>query len=225
MVYVPAGEFEMSSTEGDDDEQPVHTVALDGFWIDQTKVTNGQYQQCVEAGDCDPPLLSNSSSRDPYYGNSTYDDYPVIYVGWFQANAYCGWVEARLPTEAKWEYAARGTDGLEYPWGNAVPDATLLNYDGNVGDTTAVGSYPDGASWCDVQDLAGNVREWVADWKRGYPSGRQVNPTGPTFGESPVLRGGSWSSSANDVRGANRNWFNPDDRYSYIGFRCASGSE
>jgi serine/threonine-protein kinase len=214
MVYVPGGEFEAGSDDDGvdytlqlcdeyrhdcerewfEDEQPMHPVALDGFWIDQTEVTNAQYRQCVEAGDCDPPPNSSSSTRDFYHGNSTYDDYPVIYVSWHQANAYCEWAGTRLPTEAEWEYAARGTDGWEYPWGNAVPDATLLNYNGNVGDTTAVGSYPDGASWCGALDMAGNVWEWVADWYASdyYRRSPSHNPTGPSSGEYRVLRGGAW---------------------------------
>ncbi|MCK4315304.1 MAG: SUMF1/EgtB/PvdO family nonheme iron enzyme, partial [Anaerolineae bacterium] len=220
MVYVPAGEFEMGSTEGDDDEQPVHTVALDGFWIDQTEVTNAQYRQCVEAGDCDPPLHSNSSTRDSYYGNSTYDDYPVIHVSWFQANAYCEWAGARLPTEAEWEYAARGPNGLIYPWGNSAPNDTLLNYNRNVGDTTEAGSYLDGASWCDVQDLAGNVWEWVADWYEDYPSTAQTNPTGPAGGDYKVLRGGGWLISQSYVRAVSRYHYTPGHRTHFVGFRC-----
>ena len=226
MVYVPAGEFEMGSTEGDSDEQPVHTVALDGFWIDQTEVTNGQYRQCVEAGDCDPPSSSSSSTRDSYYGDSTYHDYPVIRVSWHQANAYCEWAGARLPTEAEWEYAARGPNGLIYPWGNSAPNDTLLNYNYNVGDTTETGSYLNGASWCNALDMAGNVWEWVADWYGDYPSGRQVNPTGSSSGGQRVLRGGSWDMGAHYVRSATRNGNAPYiTGYDDPGFRCASGSE
>jgi len=224
MVYVPAGEFEMGSTE-DSNEQPVHTVALDGFWIDRTEVTNGQYQRCVEAGDCDPPAESDSSTRDAYYSNSAYDDYPVIYVSWHQAADYCAWAGGRLPTEAEWEYAAQGPDGLIYPWGDGSPDDTLLNYGENVGDTTEVGSYPNGASWCGALDMAGNVWEWVADWYGDYPSGRQVNPAGPSSGEFRVLRGGSWSSGAYYARSASRGRNLPDLRGNYYGFRCARGSE
>ena len=147
MVYVPAGEFEMGSDDGEvdyalqlcneyfgdcerewfEDEQPVHTVALDGFWIDQTEVTNGQYRRCVKSGACDSPAESSSSTHDSYYGNSAYDDYPVIYVSWHQAAAHCVWAGARLPTEAEWEYAARGPQGRVFPWGNEF-DGMRLNY-------------------------------------------------------------------------------------------------
>ena len=258
MVYVPAGEFEMGSDDDDvdhalqlcneyyddcerewfEDEQPAHTVALDSFWIDQTEVTNGQYERCVEAGACDPPQESGSWMRDSYYGNSSYDDYPVIYVSWLQADAYCEWAEARLPTEAEWEYAARGPEGQVFLWGDEF-DGTRLNYcDANCGadhadkrvddgyaDTAPVGSYLGGASWCDAQDLAGNVWEWVADWKGDYPSGRQVNPTGPSSGDYRVLRGGSWLFAADYARSAYRFGFFPGGAYGDIGFRCARGSE
>jgi len=207
MVYVPAGEFEMGSTEGNDDEKPVHTVALDGFWVDRTEVTNAQYLRCVEAGDCSPPRESGSYTRDPYYGNSTYDDYPVIYVTWYQAADYCA-------------------DGRTYPWGDGAPDCSKANYRGVdgfcVGDTSAVGSYPAGASWCGALDMAGNVWEWVADWYGDYPSGRQVNPTGPSSGEYRVLRGGSWLDSRNHARCAFRNWGRILTHwYDHVGFRCA----
>ena len=261
MVYVPAGEFEMGSTDAevddalelcneyyDDcgrwwfvDEQPVHTVALDGFWIDQTEVTNAQYQRCVEAGDCSPPGESSTYTRDSYYGNRSYDDYPIIYVGWQQAADYCAWAEARLPTEAEWEYAARGPEGWAFPWGDEF-DGKRLNYcdarcllswadetvDDGHADTAPAGSYPSGASWCGALDLAGNVREWVADWYEDsygdYPSGRRVDPTGPPSGEYQVLRGGSCLNYPSHVRCASRSALLPDYWNLYVGFRCAKGS-
>jgi formylglycine-generating enzyme required for sulfatase activity/tRNA A-37 threonylcarbamoyl transferase component Bud32 len=225
MVYVPGGEFEMGSTEGDENEQPVHIVALDGFWIDQTEVTNAQYQSCVDAGGCEPPSERRSPTRPEYYGNSVYDDYPVIQASWYQARTYCESVGARLPTEAEWEYAARGSDSLVYPWGDSPPSDALANCCYNVGDTTRVGSYPDGTGWCGALDMAGNVWEWVADWYGEYPSERQVSPAGPSSGKLRVLRGGSWGYGQDFARCAYRHSDHPDDFGGHVGFRCARGSE
>jgi formylglycine-generating enzyme required for sulfatase activity/tRNA A-37 threonylcarbamoyl transferase component Bud32 len=221
MVYVPAGKFEMGSTDGDDGEQPVHAVALDGFWIGRTEVTNGQYARCVAAGTCKPPE-GGFLSR---YGDSDYDDYPVAWVDWYQGAAYCEWAGARLPTEAEWEYAARGPEGYVYPWGNDAPDCDRANYGGCVGDLVAVGSYPTGASWCGALDLAGNAWEWVADWYGRYSSRRQVNPQGPPSGDGRVLRGGQWGTPPFYLRSASRTWVVPGDHSNVIGFRCAESSE
>jgi formylglycine-generating enzyme required for sulfatase activity len=219
MFYVPGGTCQMGSAKREN-EQPVHAVTLDDFWIDQTEVTNAQYARCVAAGRCSPPSRPFSVARDSYYGDSQYDDYPVIYVGWNDATTYCQWAGGRLPTEAEWEYAARGSDGHFYPWGNDPPNDTLANYAGNVGDTTKVGSYPDGQSWVGAMDMAGNVWEWVNDWYGSYPSEPQVNPTGPASGEYRVLRGGGWNANVGYVRTANRLSDRPDLRYADIGFRC-----
>jgi formylglycine-generating enzyme required for sulfatase activity len=220
LFYVPGGIFQMGSAEGDAEEQPVHSVTLDSFWIDQTEVTNAQYARCVATGVCSSPSPLSSVTRDSYYGDSQYDDYPVIYVTWDQARTYCQWVGGRLPTEAEWEYAARGPDGHLYPWGNDRTNDRLANYAGNVGDTTRVGSYPDGQSWVGAMDMAGNVWEWVNDWYGGYPSEAQVNPTGPASGPGRVLRGGSWLNNGEGVRAAGRPNSRPDLRYDSLGFRC-----
>src|SRR5690606_19387879 len=142
----------------------IHTVYLDAYWIDQTEVTNALFAKCVEDGDCTPPVQSVSSAGLPYYGNPRYDNFPVMRVNWYQANAYCQWADRRLPTEAEWEKAARGTDGRTYPWGNETLNSNLLNHNYSVGDTTEVGSYPAGASVYGALDMAGNVGEWVNDW-------------------------------------------------------------
>jgi formylglycine-generating enzyme required for sulfatase activity len=255
MVYVPAGEFTMGSTDEEADaalalcgeyrsncerhwfehELPAHTVALDGFWIDRTEVTNEQYALCVADRACKPPRQTGSDTRESYYGDSSYDDYPVIYVDWYRADAYCEWAGARLPTEAQWEYAARGPEGHIFPWGDEL-DGTRLNYcdasceddwadesfDDGYPDTAPVGSYLDGASWVGALDLAGNVWEWTANWYEEYPSGRQENPTGPASGEYRVVRGGGWISSWSGVRSAYRNHDRPGVRYFFLGFRCAA---
>jgi len=226
MVFVPAGEFIMGSPEGegDDDEDPQHTVYLDAFYIDKYEVTNAGYKGCVDDGVCDPPSRNSSSTRDSYYGNPEYDDYPVIYVSWYDAKAYCEWKGMRLPTEAEWEKAARGTDGREYPWGNGAPDEAKLNYDKNVGDTTEVGSYPGGASPYGAMDMAGNVWEWVADWHDAgyYSAAPERNPQGPDYGPYRVLRGSSWDYSRSWARCAVRRGVFPDLRSDNRGVRCCA---
>jgi formylglycine-generating enzyme required for sulfatase activity len=226
MVFVPAGEFIMGSPQGEggDDERPQREVYLDAFYIGKYEVTNAEYKECVDARRCNPPSQISSSTRDSYYGNPEYDNYPVIYVSWDDVQAYCDWKDVRLPTEAEWEKAARGTDGREYPWGNETPDETKLNYADNVGDTTEVGSYPDGASPYGVMDMAGNVWEWVADWYDAdyYREPPERNPQGPDSGEYRVLRGGSWRYGRSSVRCAYRNRYNPDYRNLSIGFRVAA---
>ncbi len=228
MVYVPAGEFLMGSDPAKDkdtqsEEQPQHSVYLDAYWIDQTEVINGMYALCVSAGKCTPPQDDSSYLHPSYYGNSNYADYPVIYVEWNQAKAYCAWAGADLPTEAQWEKAARGTDGRLYPWGKNSPSCDLANYGGCIGDTTAVKSYESGKSLYGAYDMAGNVWEWVNDWyaTNYYSSLPERNPQGPTSGEYRVLRGGTWSSNGYYLRSAYRYRGDPSYRYYDIGFRCA----
>jgi formylglycine-generating enzyme required for sulfatase activity len=218
LVFVPAGEFTMGSNLYSD-EQPIHKVTLDSFWIDQTEVTNKMYALCVQARACQPPSSTNSHTRKDYYGVSEFDNYPVIYVDRNKAKTYCEWAGRRLPTEAEWEKAARGTDGRTYPWGNDAPNSNLLNYNKNVGDTTEVGKYPAGASIYSALDMAGNVWEWVSSLYQSYPysasDGREdLNATG-----SRVLRGGAWYDLNSGVRSASRLEFTLNS-YGYFGFRC-----
>ena len=227
MVYVPEGDFEMGSNDGDGTEQPIHTVYLDAFWIDRTEVTNAMYADCVATGSCTEPYSRESYTYNSYYGNSQFDDYPVINVDWNQAQAYCEWAGKRLPSEAEWEKAARGTDGRTYPWGDAI-DCSMANYSGKdgrcVGDTTTAGSYPQGASSYGALDMAGNVWEWVADWYSNeyYGNSPSKNPNGPSSGGNRILRGGSWHIGDNSARSANRDAESPDSVGNSIGFRCAA---
>lgn len=238
MVFVPAGEFTMGSTlqnavaecekypDSDcrtsfyEDEEPVHTVYLDGFWIYKTEVTNAMYEKCVNSGNCTAPRRSRSATRDSYYGNSEFDDFPVVYVDWYEAQEYCQWAGGRLPTEAEWEKAARGTDAYTYPWGNSAPNDLLANYRSDPGDTVAVDSYPDGASPYGALNMAGNVYEWTADWYGPYSSEYQSNPAGPVTGTQKVIRGGSWYYIEAWIRTTKRNYQSPEDDFYNVGFRC-----
>jgi uncharacterized protein (DUF885 family)/formylglycine-generating enzyme required for sulfatase activity len=257
MVYIPAGSFQMGSNREDlssilescnqypdahcypnffQHEIPQHKVTLDSFWIDQTEVTNSQYRQCVRAGACQPPVECGSGelSTPLTYSDATQSDHPVVCVNWRQAVAYCEWAGGDLPSEAQWEYAARGPDSLSFPWGNEF-DGARLNYcasncknawsDVTVDDgyayTAPVGSYPDGASWCGALDLAGNVFEWVKDWDGKYSTADDLNPSGPDNGSEKGLRGGAWYYDPSRARAATRDKASPEKRFGFLGFRCA----
>jgi formylglycine-generating enzyme required for sulfatase activity len=215
MVAVPAGEFTMGSEVGEGDEDPVHQVYLDAFWIDKTEVTNAQYRECWAAGKCQ---VSEVADNADFNG----DAQPVVGLSWHDAKAYCGWAGARLPTEAEWEKAARGIDGRIYPWGNEWDAEKVNSREGPYG-TTVVGSYPEGVSPYGALDMAGNVWEWVADWygSNYYANSPERNPTGPGSGQYRVRRGGSWYDDWSGVRCANRYWYDPGNRNNYLGFRCA----
>jgi serine/threonine-protein kinase len=226
LLYVHASEFTMGSNADRINEKPPHTVYLDAYYIDQTEVTNAMFAKCVQAGACQSPDATFSSTRGNYYGNPLFDKYPVIKVSWNDANTSCHWAGRRLPTEAEWEKAARGDDGRTYPWGNEAPNwpaSSRLNFHYNVGDTTEVGRYPDGVSPYGALDMAGNVWEWVADWygETYYAESPERNPAGPYSGDERVLRGGGWDSGTPLVRVSIRYRMNPIYRFDYLGFRCA----
>jgi formylglycine-generating enzyme required for sulfatase activity len=220
LVYVPAGQFLMGSDqadhEADQDEKPQHIPFLDAYWLDRTEVTNAMYTRCIEADACTAPM---HSARYPL---PEYAEHPVSGVTWFQAGEYCRWAGRRLPTEAEWEKAARGTDGRLYPWGNTAPDDKLLNFGKQVNNTTPVGSYPAGASPYGALDMAGNVWEWVADGydPTYYAHTPTTNPPGGISANQRVVRGGAWGVDARAVRSANRFWAFPG-RNDTDGFRCA----
>jgi eukaryotic-like serine/threonine-protein kinase len=224
MRLVSAGNFIMGNSDSQySEEKPTHTVYLDDFYIDRYEVTNVMYKACVDTGACQPPDQTTSSTRDSYYGNTEYDNFPVIFVGWEDANAYCQWRGMKLPSEAQWEKAARGPDGRTYPWGENIDD-TYANYNDSAGDTTEVGSYEKGKSPYGLYDMAGNAWEWVADWFSSsyYLDTPLTNPPGPVSGDYRVLRGGSWHNQAETVATSSRGWnqlefFENTD----FGFRCA----
>ncbi len=231
MVQVLGGTFRMGSTTGDESEGPVREVSIDTFWIDRTEVTNEQYKKFVDATGRPVPYVAESWAK-PYNWDRaarTYPDgkgnHPVVLVSWDEAAAYALWAGKRLPTEAEWEYAARGPGSRTYPWGNAW-DASRCNWlsDALVEGLAPVGSYPSGASWCGALDMAGNVWEWCADWfaPDAYSAAARRNPSGPVTGRYRVLRGGSWGSPADLCRSSARAFRPPYARSDAAGFRCAA---
>jgi formylglycine-generating enzyme required for sulfatase activity len=224
QVLVPAGEFRMGTNEkGSQKNRPAHLVMLPAFWVDQTEVTNAMYAQCFEAGACPDA----GGDANPFFGKSKYDQYPVVYVSWDAAEAYCQWAGRRLPTEAEWEKAARGTDGRNYPWGNEPPDERLANFDLNLGAPLPVDRYPLGASPYGALNMAGNVREWVTDWFHEfyYIVAPRENPQGPPDGEYKSLRGGSYLDDGTEIRTFNRFEHAPFSPGINRGFRCASNTD
>ena len=249
LVYVPAGEFLMGSVAGLTDEQPVHKVDLDAYWVDQTEVTNSMYEKCVQSGACQKP------THLIFYDDPAYKDHPVEYVSWNNAAKYCSWAGRRLLTEAEWEKVAiwdpYTNQQRVFPWGNDYDcsmgnfddetemDASLMqdgkaNCDGYV-RSAPVGSYPKGASIYGVLDLGGNVWEWVHDAfievdpfnasiQNYYAISPVKNPQGvdPKITDYRSMRGGSYNFTFGFGRSAYRLWYGLDDAYDGVGFRCGS---
>lgn len=259
MVYVSGGIFLMGSDPSVDqnaqnDELPRHEVTVNSFWLDRTEVTNNQFaifatetgyitKSEIEGGGYS--YISGSwqyilganwqQPQGPESNINDLDNHPVVLVSWDDANAYCTWAGGQLPTEAQWEYAARGNDRRLYPWGNTF-DGLKANFcdincdndsrDTNINDgykfTAPVGSFsPEGDSWVNAADMAGNVWEWVTDWwYSSYSSVPTIDPTGPTSGNYKVLRGGSWHYSSPTLRVTERSNVSPSNSYDSVGFRC-----
>jgi formylglycine-generating enzyme required for sulfatase activity len=236
MVFIPAGEFYMgcdansSLISCSSDETPLHKVYLDDYYIDVYEVSNAAYRMCVEAGICSRPALTDSLTRSRYYYETTYQDFPVIYVSWGYANTYCDWIGKRLPTEAEWEKAARGTEDVRiFPWGDSNPTCSLANSynmdvgDYCIGDTNWVKEYLNGKSIFGLLNLAGNVSEWVNDWydSEYYEISPYDNPLGPPVGTNKVVRGGSFSAYWSHLRVSDRTSVSLNRGEYYLGFRCA----
>jgi eukaryotic-like serine/threonine-protein kinase len=223
MAKVSAGEFTMGKTEPAA-HSPEHKVTLKEYLIDKTEVSVAQYKACVDCGACGAPLRDGSNTgREPYFGNPAFATYPVIYVSWKDAKAYCEGIGKRLPTEAEWEKAARGTDGRIYPWGSDAPTAKHANFGEMENDTKPVTDYDKGKSPYEVLNLAGNVWEWVADTFASdyYAKSPATDPAGPPSGVIKVARGGGFDSSLDIIKSYVRVGYTEGSAYSYLGFRCA----
>jgi formylglycine-generating enzyme required for sulfatase activity len=255
LVLVPAGNFTMGSTAYSN-EQPVHTVYLDAFYIDKYEVANAQFKSFIDAGGYTTQAFWSAAgwsvrtsggwtqplywSTGDYHSGPDWPDFPVVGVSWYEAEAYANFAGRRLPTEAEWEKAARGTDQRTYPWGNSL-DGSQTNYWGSgdpyesSGYTTPVGFYDgrlhlnplfqttNSPSFYGAYDMAGNVWEWAADWYQAnyYSVSPSSNPPGPLTGSYRTVRGGAWYNGTGSLRSAYRIGNNPADRNAFIGFRCA----
>jgi len=215
LAAIPGGQFIMGQGGADN---PQHTVSLDAFWIYRNEVTNQQYAACVAAGQCPLPDLDDNQG----YGDRTRANDPVTGVNWEEAYQYCKFVNGRLPSEAEWEKAARGPNGNLYPWGDANPSCSLLNFNNCFGGTTSVITFPKGQSYYSVFDMAGNVFEWVADWydPNYHASAPSQNPRGPAAGTQKAIRSTGFNSRLSQVTLAERFHDVASAHRPDLGFRC-----
>jgi formylglycine-generating enzyme required for sulfatase activity len=213
--------------EASDDEAPVHEVRLGAYQIGRYPVTVRDFKRFVEAdgykvvGWWQAGGFGQRKLPEGWENQLSHPNRPVVGVSWFEAAAYCRWAGHRLPTEAQWERAARGTEGRRFPWGSEPAEPERLNYGGNVGHPSPVGIYPLGATPEGIHDMAGNVWQWCQDWYAAdyYTKSPSITPSGPNTGEFRVLRGGSWFDDAGDARSAFRVDVRPVYRNLYVGFR------
>jgi formylglycine-generating enzyme required for sulfatase activity len=227
MVWVSDGAFTMGSPDGPAKTQPPHEVYLYAFYIDQFEVTTARYAKFLEATGKDQPGRVPMLWEQVNLAND--GDRPVIGVNWTAADAYCHWAGKRLPTEAEWEKAARGTDHRTYPWGNQEPAFELANYNKPVFHNIyseglrPVDSYEAGKSPYGIYNMAGNVSEWVADWydEGYYAKGPKSNPQGPGRGLQKVFRGGSFADSGLGMQSVSRESSFPSEKGRFVGVRCA----
>ncbi len=226
MIVIPEGDFVMGSAQGEGraDERPQRKISLAAFEIDVFEITNKQYLGFIKAtGHKAPP---NPYREGPLSEMEGIENLPVVQVTWYDAFDYCHWAGKRLPSEAEWEKAARGPNGNIFPWGKALPGPEQANFGIDWEDLKtlkAVGSFPKGESFYEVQDMAGNVREWVQDWYHPdtYQNAKQTNPAGPSDGILKVIRGGSWHHKGRGLRAAARDKGGFALKTDGIGFRCA----
>ena len=233
MILIPAGPFTMGSTDGLPNERPEHRVVLDAFFIDQYEVTLSLYRRFLESGKHEPPPTWDDEAA------TTVGDRPATGMKWESAAAYCQWAGKRLPTEAEWEKAARGTDGRRYPWGDMQPFVDIANYNRGMWVNAAItlvavtsglegmsvrhGLKEGGKSPFGLFHMAGNAAEWVADWygRDYYEKTPEQNPAGPGTGDKRVIRGGSWVDLPAALRVTARFSAEADYEDRTIGFRCA----
>jgi formylglycine-generating enzyme required for sulfatase activity len=219
MIEIPAGPFTMGSDTGEPDEAPAHEVDLSAFEIDRFEVTNADFAQFVEATGYQTDAEKAGSSKNWRDDAEGKDNHPVVRVSWNDAVAYCEWLGKRLPTEAEWEKAARGTEGWMYPWGDEWDPSKANVKETGLRGTAAVGSFGAGASPYGVEDMAGNVWEWTADWYEPYPDSTYDSEY---FGQKfKVVRGGGWFEMADAVCTTNRDLTSVTAANDDMGFRCA----